>query len=288
MTRSNRRFIVGGFLGCLLMIPEVLPAAPGCTTGQLQGVYNAQVTNIGFQAVVALPPTTSGTITVIGLASNPNSLSGSLPGLGRYFFDGTGNIVGVSAASSTSPAMSTNVGTYTVNADCSGSLKLTSGASYDVFLATSGTQIQYVRTDPNGNAEAGILRRAGSCVTLSSPSNFAFEVGGSTKQTPPSGTSAPYPYSAAGTLSLSGSGAFTMAQSLVTSAGVQRSTSSGSYTVGGDCSVTLKFDTTTPGASSTGFVAPTSFRALMVDATTGMLIIQPDANTSLAGTLIAQ
>jgi hypothetical protein len=253
------------------------------------GVYNAQITNVGFQGALSLPPTTTGgSITLTpGFGSNPNSLSGSLPGLGRYYLDGTGNVVGMSAASSTTPAVTSNVGTYSVNVDCSGNVKLTNGAAYDIFVASDGTLITDVRTDSTGGGEQGILRRAASCVTLNYPGNYTFAINGGTKQTPTGGTSGTYAYSATGTLNLNGSGSFTMAETLVTASGAARSTSTGSYTVGADCSVNLTFSTAS-GANSTSFVAPNSFRFLMTDASSGLLSVQPDSATTLTGTLSAQ
>lgn len=290
MISSYRRLVVGGLLGFCLMMPAVLPAASGCTTAQLTGVYNAQATNIALQSVLkglpTLPPTTT-TATVIGFTSNPNSLSGSLPGLGRYYLDGTGNVVGLTVATSTVPAVNTTIGKYSVNVDCSGSVTLTSGAAYDVYLSGNGSTLQYVRTDSSAGGEIGVLRRASSCVNLNYPSGYTFEFEGSRNQTATSGTTAQGPYSAIGSLSLNGSGVFTMSQSLYNASGVQRSTSSGSYTVGNDCSVTLSFSSAT-GASSTGFVAPVSFRILMTDATGGLLSTQPDANTTLTGAVTAQ
>jgi hypothetical protein len=202
--------------------------------------------------------------------------------LGRYYFDGTGNIIGVTAASSTSPAVSLNVGTYTVNIDCSASVKFTSGAAYDIYLATNEQEGLYVRTDALGGSEFGNLRRAGSCIALNG--SYSFQAGGATTQSPTGGPTGTYAYSAVGSLALDGIGNFNLAQSLVTSAGAQKSTASGTYTVGGDCSVTLKFNS----PSNSSFVIPASFKILMIDSTTGMLALQPDSTSTLTGTLVGQ
>jgi hypothetical protein len=264
------------------MFQGVLQAASGCSTGQLFGTYNVQVGSIGFQGAITLPPTTT-TAAVIGFANNPSSLSGKISGLGRYYFDGTGNIIGVTAATSTSPAVTSNVGTYTVNTDCSASVKFTSAAAYDLYLSNNGQQASYVRTDASGGSEFGILHRAGACVNLNG--SYTFQAGGVSTQSPTTGPSGAYAYSAAGSLSLDGIGNFTLAESLVTSAGPQKSTAAGTYTIGGDCSVTLKFNTT---GNSSNFTTPTSFRILMLDPATGMVALQPDANSTLTGTLTGQ
>jgi hypothetical protein len=281
MFRSYSKLLVGGLFGCLFMFHGMLQAASGCNTGQLFGTYNVEVGSIGFQGAITLPPTTT-TAAVIGFANNPNSLSGKIAGLGRYYFDGTGNIIGVTAASSTSPAVTLNVGTFSVNTDCSASVKFTSGAAYDLYLANNGQQAVYVRTDPLGGSEFGILRGAGSCVNLNG--SYTFQVGGVSTQSPTSGPTGAYAYSAAGTLALDGIGNFNLAQSLVTSAGPQKSTASGTYTVGGDCSVTLKFNST----GNSSFVIPASFKILMIDSSTGMVAVQPDSTNTLTGTLTGQ
>jgi hypothetical protein len=51
--------------------------------------------------------------------------------------------------------------------------------------------------------------------------------------------------------------------------------------------VSLKFSTTA-GANSSNFVAPSSLRVLMVNSSSGLLALQPDSNTTLTGTLSAQ
>ncbi|MEO8592674.1 MAG: hypothetical protein ABI759_05100 [Candidatus Solibacter sp.] len=68
---------------------------------------------------------------------------------------------------------------------------------------------------------------------------------------------------------------------------VQRATSRGTYTVGQDCSMTLKFDTSAAGANSS-FTAPTALRVQMVDSQMGQLSITTDQNNTLTGTFIAQ
>lgn len=78
-----------------------------------------------------------------------------------------------------------------------------------------------------------------------------------------------------------------MTQSIFSGSSVQRTTSTGTYTVGQDCSLSLKFSTQI-GANSNNFTAPTSFRVLMVDSTTGQLSLQTDPSTTLSGLFTAQ
>src|SRR5439155_20186166 len=118
---------------------------------------------------------------------------------------------------------------------------------YDLFLGERGKQAVFVRTDAAGGGNVGTLRRGGSCVSLSYPNSFSFAVHGSSKQTDDAGVSSYTPYSVIGSLSVTGNGQFTLNQSLYNSDGIQRSTASGTYTVGIDCGLTLRFSTT-PGA----------------------------------------
>ena len=294
MTSSGRKLVFGSFLTLCMILPKALPAASGCTSSQLFGVYDVQGTNLALQSalrpIASIPPTTTNAA-VVGFLGNANSLSGNLAGLGRYYLDGTGVITGLTVATSTLPATNTSIGKYTVNTDCSGSMSFNSGAAYDIYLSNGGNTVQYLRTDSPAGGEVGILRRAGSCVNLNYGGSFTFQVGGSSNQTSSTGgttgTTALAPYSAIGAFTLNGTGAFTMSESLFTSTGTARSTSSGTYTVGGDCSLSLSFNTTA-GSNSTNFVAPSSLKILMVDASNGLITLQPDASTILTGTITSQ
>jgi hypothetical protein len=260
----------------------------GCVTGQLLGNYNAQVANINTQDVLkalkAAPKPADSVAAVPGLASNDNSLSGNLPALGRYYFDGNGNIIGVASGK---VAFNLALGKYTVNGDCTGRISLNSGAAYDFVISNSGKQITYLRTDSAAGGNLGVLKRASSCVALNYPNGFTFAVAGGSQQVDSSGSSALGPFSVVGILNLSGNGQFTASASIYTAGGATRSTASGTYTVGADCGVNFKFSSAA-GANSANFVAPVSFRALMVDSSSGLLVLQPDANTTLSGTLSAQ
>jgi len=79
-----------------------------------------------------------------------------------------------------------------------------------------------------------------------------------------------------------------MTQSAYNNSAVTRSTSAGSYTVGQDCSLVLRFDNSLPGGTSSNFVAPASFRVQMVDSMTGQLSIQTEPGNTVTGTFIAQ
>jgi hypothetical protein len=289
MTVCCHRFALKGLLLCALAAPAGWGAGSGCVNGQLLGIYDAQLSNINTQNIIASlaasTPSANATATkAAGIAGNDNSLSGNVPAMGRYYLDGAGNIIGLSTGRT---AFNLAVGKYTVNTDCTGRITLGSGATYDFVLANGGRELTFLRTDADGGGNVGVARRAGSCVALNYPNGFTFSVGGGSQQQDSSGAAALAPYSAVGIINVNGNGNFTMSESVYKNGGVTRSTAIGTYTVGTDCSVSLKFSTTA-GANSSNFVAPSSLRVLMVNSSSGLLALQPDSNTTLTGTLSAQ
>src|SRR5947207_1400241 len=150
MTLYRNGLVVKGLIICGLASPAAWSAASGCVNGELLGVYNAQISNINLQSVLQAVKATStpaaATVTpkAPGFGGNDNSLSGNLPALGRYYFDGAGNIIGVATGK---VAFNLALGKYTVNTDCTGKITLASGAAYDIVLANGGKELTYVRTD---------------------------------------------------------------------------------------------------------------------------------------------
>jgi len=79
-----------------------------------------------------------------------------------------------------------------------------------------------------------------------------------------------------------------MTQSAYTNGAVQRTTATGTYTVGNDCSLTLKFNSGAGSGNSSNFVAPVSFRVQMVDSVNGQLSLQTEAGNTITGSFTAQ
>jgi hypothetical protein len=290
MRLRRQQLTIKGLIICGLAAPGALIGATGCVNGQLLGLYNAELLNTNTQSLVqtanaAVTTAAAGTAAkAAGFAGNDNSLSGNTPALGRYYFDANGNIVGLSTGKT---QFNLAVGKYTVNSDCSGKITFSSGAAYDLVVSNGGRTVTYLRTDADGGGNVGLLQRAGTCLSLNYPNGFTFAVAGGSKQTDSTGATVFAPYSVVGLLNVSGNGQFSLSESLYKTGGVVRSTATGTYTVGADCSVSLKFSTLA-GANSSNFVAPSSLRILMVNSSSGMLAIQPDSNTMLTGTLSAQ
>src|SRR5579859_813140 len=125
MTRFYRSSFLAGLALCWLSMPRISHAITGCTNTMLTGNYNAEVSSLNLQSVLNKLNGNASGVSDGGFGSNPASISGSVPGLGRFFFDGNGSIVGVTGASGNQQNM--NVGTYTVNDNCSATIKLSSG-----------------------------------------------------------------------------------------------------------------------------------------------------------------
>ncbi len=77
------------------------------------------------------------------------------------WFDGNGNTEGVFSAN-----YSRNItrkvkfsGTYTVDADCTGTVRLTDGTRYDLFIAPDGSMFAWVQTKPPRYVVSGVEQR---------------------------------------------------------------------------------------------------------------------------------
>jgi len=246
-----------------------------------------------------------------GFGNNPNSLAGATQGLGRFYFDGNGSIVGTLPSSSTS---NMPIGAYTVNDDCSATMSLTSGQSYAAVVAQRGSQILFIETDSSGAGSAGTLLRAlQGCGSIALPETFAFNFSGaqpnSSSASSGSGSGsgsgggsgsgsgggtgstaavAYAPYAGVGSITLESSG-FTMNLWAYQNGSVQPFITSGTYTIGPNCAVQLMF--TQPAAGATGtaaFMPPTAFNGLLVTNSTGVVTLQTTNNAVITGQLLAQ
>jgi hypothetical protein len=77
-------------------------------------------------------------------------------------FNGDGTLVSPFATVSINGTIirsSGGMGTYTVNADCTGTLTFTGGPSFDIFVETSGRQRWTIQTGPGAPAFEGTATR---------------------------------------------------------------------------------------------------------------------------------
>ena len=77
------------------------------------------------------------------------------------WFDGNSNIEGVSSANYSRNITSKQkyTGTYTVNADCTGTATYPSGEEYDLFIAPDGSRFTFVQTYPPQYVASGVEQR---------------------------------------------------------------------------------------------------------------------------------
>ena len=86
---------------------------------------------------------------------------------GYDVFDGNGKVKGVASANFNGEVSRNEPvsGTYTVKADCTGTLTFTDGSQIDMFIAPDGSMFTFVHTNPElvgaGFEPRGTARRVG-------------------------------------------------------------------------------------------------------------------------------
>jgi hypothetical protein len=96
---------------------------------------------------------------VSGTTTTPTAFAGS------EHFTGAGAVAGSSTFSSggTIFPRSPFTGTYTLNANCTGTLTIGTSLHFDLYAAPSGDRFTYVQTDPGSVSAATETRVAHSC-----------------------------------------------------------------------------------------------------------------------------
>lgn len=115
------------FICCVLSTFAVATEAQSreCSNASLRGAY-------GFQTGGIIVP-----------AGTPRS------NLGRYVFDGASNFTNALTVNDNGTIIPvTDAGTYTVNADCTGTIFPDSGGTVEIVLVDGGNEFHLLRTDP--------------------------------------------------------------------------------------------------------------------------------------------
>jgi hypothetical protein len=74
---------------------------------------------------------------------------GPITAVGRIDYDGQGSFVNPFTASvNGAVSEATEIGTYTVNSDCTGSVVATDGAHYNFVITPDGSRFDWIDTDP--------------------------------------------------------------------------------------------------------------------------------------------
>jgi hypothetical protein len=309
--KKSRLTVAGGLLLFTFSIPRASFAISGCNNGYLSGTYNAQVSSAAFSSVIttlnnnagltlgltpnAAPPAAAAANG--GLVANGTSLVGDMPSLGRYYFDGNGGIVGLA---NYVPVLRSLVGSYTVNNDCTLNIKLNSGQTYGGVVVNQGQQVLFIQTDPGAAGLTGTLAKSVNyCAPFTAQQSFGFTYFGANAVTAGAASGDAHsfltfqPYSAVGTVTVDGEGNFNMTAFSTTTAGVQLQSSTGTYTINGDCSLRLSFNPSSAGggASTGAFLPPLGFNGLLSsngNGAAGALSVQNWQGGTATGTVIPQ
>ena len=220
-----------------LTLTTNLHAITGCTNAYLQGSYGGQISGV----VAGVKPSSPSGGSSIGPALTLN----------RLVFDGQGSVYGTEAANGNGNLTQWQVaGSYAVNTDCTVVMALTDTAgsqqNFNGVLVSGGDRAYLARVDV-GFALSGALERArNSCTAADFSGTYGFRRSGATlsaSAVAPAAASVPS-VDSVGLINADGNGSFSMTESLAGSGASGWSASTGTYTVGDDCSVTLTFDAT--------------------------------------------
>ncbi|HEV2177975.1 MAG TPA: hypothetical protein VGW33_12375 [Terriglobia bacterium] len=119
----------------LMGVPNALAEEESCSNGTLQGSYGASIT---------------GTVAGLPLAE-----------LDLVSADGKGNFTSGTGTLSFNGSVSTFTftGTYTINADCSGSASLSNGVTQNLVIKADGSEVMFIGTnDPNAQVTGAAKR----------------------------------------------------------------------------------------------------------------------------------
>jgi len=319
MTLTHKAVSFTGLLLCSLTLPQVSYGITGCTNANLMGAYNAQISSSGLMNVLnslnngagsttptGTTGTTSGTSAAAvnpgGFGNNPNSLTGKVPGLGRYILDGNGSING------TPPGTTgyTSIGTYNVNDDCTATMSLNTGETFNAIVAANGSRVLFIESDTTGGGAIGELDLANTaCISgAGGPQTFAFNIfgaqqvstssgGTSTGGTSPGTTASAatfQPTAALGSITLDGQGRFSMSEWMFASGSLKPVKATGSYTFGMNCNLKLTFDPATGATTGSAGATPAAVQGILVSGSSGLLVFQTDQVVTdiVTGQLIGQ
>jgi len=224
--------------------------------------------------------------------------------MSRFYFDGNGNIVGTvtsTPTSSTPPGLantsSTNAilvpaGTYNLNADCTGTMSLSSGTAgsnytFNAVVAAGGDEILIQETDSSNPGVLGTLTHGPNyCGTdYNNPQSFAFAYDGIVPGAAATASTAATPatlYSNLGLLTLDGNGNFTITYWEDNGGTIKRNGTAstplyGTYSISNtNCTVSLTY---------TGTKGP-AFSTLATAGGLGAFTVSPSTLMPLVGTFV--
>jgi hypothetical protein len=125
-----------------IRVIPVAKASEGCSVKTPHGTYGGVLSALTLPGAPPIPASTPQPIT----AFQPFEV------LQLVSFDGTGSFqTSITASVGGTPAQSfPDSGTYTVNANCTGSLATASGFTFDFIIFHHGKEIRFIETDGTG------------------------------------------------------------------------------------------------------------------------------------------
>jgi len=141
------------------MLVTVQVSSAQCSNSTVSGPYGFKLAGFSPQngnscRILPLAGGVVGTAAVRPSMLNPNQLPGTIAIVGLMIADGAGRLTITSSASVDGQITRfyTYTGSYTVNANCTGSLTMYSGTNgqpvnYDFVIARGGTELRLVGTD---------------------------------------------------------------------------------------------------------------------------------------------
>ncbi|MBZ5595498.1 MAG: hypothetical protein LAP39_24910 [Acidobacteriia bacterium] len=236
------------------------PVSHVCKSATLSGAYGYLMTGQIF-------------LSQVGFVSFTDSGSLTWNGSGKVTGSSTLNVDGQIASR-------TLTGTYTVNADCTGSLKytdnLTNSASINMVIIGSGVQIQFMESDSGAAISGNAKPQQTNCTAQDVSGAYGFGLRGGFYDS----TGTFQPFADSGTLTSDGNGTFTLSDTASIGGTAGNRSMSGKYTVSSNCtgSTTL--------ADSAG--NSTALNFTVVSGGGEILFSETDSGVIIAGSALRQ
>ena len=168
---------------------------------------------------------------------------------GRELFNGDGTMSGIATANfNGAVAQVTYTGTYTVEANCTGTVTFTDDKSvvshYDIAIENGGAEFGFVQTDANIVTAAFERRRTASqaaCSQATLKGDYIYA--GDGFDIPGDGSTQRTPFATAGREVYGGDGTISGIDTTSTNGVTARSTYTSSYTIDADCRATYTYTT---------------------------------------------
>jgi hypothetical protein len=152
--------------------------------------------------------------------------------------DGNGNLSGTGTIAYNG-AISQNVpisASYSINSDCSGSVRFSSGTTQSLVITRSGDEVQFIRTDNLGSQVTGDAKRVGErkCSNKSLRGSFGATLGGDVSG---------LPFAVLDLVTAGGDGSFSGSGIVSFNNAISEVTFTATYSINSDCSGSIAFST---------------------------------------------